>query len=222
MSRLNWKIWVQVVVFWLLGLFYKANAQNNPDQILSFYTERAAATFKSRNPIEAGISFGMRGKTYFRIYDDTMIPRINDSLISDYFYSFGHLDSVIQVVKSTHKQDSLDFSYPNIFNGDYIYNFYPNDTGGKELAIGFDSKDYNTKIPVGLAIIDRNRYFLLWLHLHYISERRDERRSKSFRFTEFEGYIFPDSVWEIKARRGVLTTEFYRIETGLSDFKIFR
>ena len=222
MSRLNKKKKVFLILIAVLITAFPLFAESETDDILTFYTQRAAQIFGSRNPSAAGVSYSITAKTYFKIYDKEKISQTKDSAISDYFFSFGELDSIVHIVQSQKKQDSLDFSYPNIFVGEYAYNFYPNDTGGSDLSIGFDSFEFNPEIPVGLAVIDRDRYFLRWLHLHYLNEKRVERESKSYRFVEHEGFIFPDSVWDLYAKPGVFSTEYYRRETSLFDIRIYR
>lgn len=225
MSIKNKIIWVLVVFVITVFLLQPLAAQEASDDILEFYQTRAGGVFDSRSPFESGLSFSLLGKTYYIVYDKAKNKSIKDSLIYRSYYSFGKIDSTIKVCKECMFPEELEMStifYPNVFDGSYLYNFFPNDTGGSDLAIGFDTKELIDSLPDGLALIDRERYFLKKLHLYFYKERRDRRESKSYRFTEHEGFIFPDSIWEIKAKRGIFSTEYYRLETSLTEFQIYR
>jgi len=192
------------------------------DPILSYYCQRAAQAFAGQNPLQSGASFSFHSKSYYmNIGEHGEITRV-DSGITVFYYSYGNLDSSDIIVKPEHDQKPVDLSYPDVFSEDYDFYFYPNDTGGALLAIGFDNYNADDTLPVGVAVIDRDRFFLRWLHLHYPNRAYHKRFSRSFRFTENEGYVFADSVWQVSAKRGVFTTEFFRTETGITDFRLNR
>jgi hypothetical protein len=195
---------------------------DDTDPILEFYKKRADEVYKSRNPFNAGVNYSFIAKTYYYVIEDDGFLKCIDSSIIKYFYSFGDQDSTIEVVSSNNKQDQPEFNYQNIFINDYLFNFFPNDTGGENISIGFDSKVFSYEQPVGFVILNRNLFFMKMLHLYYNHERRDKRISKSFRFIEHEGFVFPDSLWEIKAKRGILSVDYYRTETGITDIHIYR
>ena len=90
------------------------------------------------------------------------------------------------------------------------------------MAVGFDSFSAEDPSPVGLAVFDRAEFFLKWLHLHYPNRERYKRYSQSYRFVTRDEYVFPDSIWEVSARRGIFSTEFLRTETGITDITIYR
>jgi hypothetical protein len=169
------------------------------DPVLNFYIDRARATAESRNPIERGTVF---------------------SFGSTYYYSFGERDSLTTDTSVSSREYEVDIFYPNVFDHDYIYNFYPNDTGGADLAIGFDTDSMVQDEPVGIAIIDRSRYFLKWLYLYYSDRKGYKRYSHSLRFSEQDGFVFPDSIWSVAAKVGLFSTDYYRLETGISNLVI--
>lgn len=206
----------------LLLLVLTSYASVSDDQILNFYCSRADETFKSRDPLDGGVSFSWEAKSYYKLMERKGKVRLVDSAITEYFYSFGNVDSIKKIIPFHKEHFKIDFSYPNVFKGDYHFNFFPNDTGGKEIAIGFDTDSTDQKDPVGLAIIDRDKYYLKWLYLYYPHKKGYKRYTRSFRFTEYQGYIFPDSIWEIKGHLSIFTMEWYRIETGISKIKIYR
>ena len=210
-------------ILMILTLFFSVVlAQDKEDPILEFYSKRAKEVFNARQPDLSGLAYTFLVKTYYKPLDKRSNPILTDSLIEQYFYSFGQLDSTVVISKPSHFSDKPNLEVTNIFSGEYSFYFYPNDTGGANLAIGFDSYDFDPKLPVGFAVIDRERYFLKWLYLYKMADRKDLRNSRWLRFTEYEGYIFPDSVWELKANVGVFSTDYYRLETGLSNFEISR
>lgn len=198
-----------------------SNADDS-DPILEFYRERANKVYKSRNPFNTGTNYSFTAKTYYYVIEDNGRTKRTDSSISDYYYSFGEQDSVITLVEPKNQHEKLNFDYLNVFESDYQFYFFPNDTGGEEISIGYDSKDFNPEQPVGFVVLNRELFYMKLLHLYYMHERRDQRVSKSFRLIEYEGMIFPDSIWEIKARRGILSVDYYRVETGITNIKIYR
>ncbi len=222
MSTLKMKIRIIVVLFMVGLIVLSVVAQGETDEILNYYQKRANEVFNSRNPIISGLQFSFEATTYREVYDNNYNIIIVDSTIARYFYSFGELDSIITEVPAEKKIDSVDINYLNIFDGTYLYNFYPNDTGGQELAIGYDSYDFDTTVPVGIAIINRERYFLTRLYLHLMNDKKIERASKIIKFTVVEGFVFPDSISEIKSKSSIFSTEYYRTETSISDIQIKR
>ncbi len=222
MSILKKNTWVIIVFVSVCVLALSLVAQEETDEILVHYKSRASEVFNGRNPLLSGLKFSFEATTYYKLFDEEKNTFIIDSIIADYYYSFEKIDSINVIASSKDDPDTLDLKYPNIFIGDYLYNFYPNDTGGKDLSIGFDSKDVNPNIPIGLAIVDRDYYFLKRLYMYYMNEQKVERASKSFRFVEIDGFIFSDSVWELKSKSGIFTTEYFRVETGIRNIKIQR
>jgi len=201
---------------------YVPGQTEETDPILSYYCDRAAQAFSGQNPLESGVSFSFRSTSYYmNVGEHGEITRV-DSGITVFYYSYGQLDSSDIILKPKHAQKPVDLSYPDVFSKDYDFYFYPNDTGGPQLAIGFDTFSSDDTLPVGVAVIDRDRFFLRWLHLHYPNRTYHKRFSRSFRFAEHEGYVFADSVWQVSAKRGVFTAEFFRVETGISDFQLYR
>jgi len=126
------------------------------DPVLNFYIDRARATAESRNPIERGTVFSFDAVTYYKRIGRGGKVDLVDSTWSTYYYSFGERDSLTTDTSVSSREYEVDIFYPNVFDHDYIYNFYPNDTGGADLAIGFDTDSMVQDEPVGIAIIDRS------------------------------------------------------------------
>ncbi len=215
--------WITIVLL-IAGLYSVAVPEDtdDTDPVLKFYTERAKSVSDSRNPIESGLNFSFQTRSYYKKVNKKGVIVKTDSSFTTQFYSYGNLDSLIWDSVNSSKEVEIDWNYPNIFNTEYEYNFYPNDTGGTFLAIGFDIDTTVAEIPVGLAIIDRNHYFMHWLFLHFPHDKLHDRYSKSFRFTDYSGIVMPDSIWVVGAKSTTLSTEYYRIETSIYDFNILR
>jgi len=190
------------------------------DPVLDFYVERADHAFESRDPVATGVTYSFRAHTFFKhVSRNGEINRI-DSAVIEYYYSWGKLDSALAISGDADRFDDLDLSYPNVFAAEYQHNLFPNDTGGTEMGIGFDTDSDDDARPVGLALIDRDRYHLLWMYLSYPNKKGFRRFSRSLRFVEHEGRVFPDSLWVVAARDGVLFSEHYRIEVGITNITI--
>lgn len=202
----------------MLAFAITLTAQDDP--ILEHYSSRAAAVFESRNPWQAGAVFEFTARTVRKDYiDDSYTP--TDSMISRHWYSFGELDSQVVVEASNDVLlDRIDFTYPNVFAGDYRFNFFPNDTGGEELSLGFTVVRPRENVPVGLAVIDRDYYFLRRLYLYYPDRHNYRKYSRSFRFIEDKGMVIPDSMWVVASRPGLITDEHFRLETDIYDIRV--
>lgn len=200
-------------------LFGLAVAADNP--VVDFYWEKARRVDKSRNPVETGATYSYIATSYYKKISRKGKVENIDSVRSEYFYSWGKLDSSKTLAGDPKKFKNLDLSVPDILDSDYDRYFFPNDTGGSELVIGFDTPTAGDPRPTGLLAIDRERYVLLWMDLFYPKKENYQRYTRSFRFTEVEGLVFPDSVWVVGAKRGIFFSENYRLETGIEDIKVY-
>lgn len=192
------------------------------DPILSYYWKRADATLTSGDPHARGLSYSFLATSYYKeIRDEGKIAWV-DSVKRAYFYSFGNLDSTVTRREPTRKIRDIRLDYVNVFGDQYYLNDFPNDTGGPSIAIGFDSDTTRPDIPTGIAVIDRTNYFLRWLYLHYPDEPGFRRFTRSFRFTVQDGFIFPDSIWEVATQDGLFYSTSYRLETRFDSLTIYR
>ncbi|MDD3731697.1 MAG: hypothetical protein PHU88_04905, partial [candidate division Zixibacteria bacterium] len=184
--------------------------------------DRALSVRKSRDPVETGTSYSFVATSFYNKVDRRGQVVDVDTLSSEYFFSWGNLDSSRTLFGDPDRFRTLDLNVPDIFKFDYYHYFFSNDTGGADLAIGFDTRVASDPGPVGLIIIDRNRFLLRWMYLFYPFKEKYKRFSRSFRFVEIEGYLFPDSIWEVGSKRGIFFSDDYRLETGIDNFKIYR
>lgn len=190
------------------------------DPILEFYRERAAGQMRSRNPQEAGLQYALRLRAYLSQLGRGGKAVLTDSAAFTRYYSFGELDSQVVLWSTSERLDQVDLTYPNIFAEDYTFRFYPNDTGGEALAIGFESDTTRNLSPVGLAVIDRTHYWIRQLYLHYPAREAAERRSRTISFTERQGYMFPDTVSSTFARAGIFSVDYYRIDAYVDSVRM--
>jgi hypothetical protein len=192
------------------------------DSVVQFYWGRARATYPTRDPLLSGAKFSYRARTYYKEMQRESFGKPKDSSIVDYYYSFGNLDSQKVIAGKLSDMPEVDLSSPNPFDTTYVLNSFPNDTGGALYYVGFDNDTSASERPVGLAVIDRNLYYLRWLYLYYPHKSGYQRFTRSFRFTVSEGLVFPDSVWEVVSQNRLFFPVVYRLETGISNIKIYR
>lgn len=193
------------------------------DPILTYFWQRADATMNSGNPNDRGISYSYIATTYYKKIGKAGAVDWTDSLSTAYYFSFGKLDSSKARLAPTRGEfPTIRFDAPNVFANDYYLNDFPNDTGGASLPIGFDSDSTQPDMPTGIAIIDRSSYFPRWLYLHYPQEEGYRRFTRSFRFTVHDGFIFPDSIWEVATKYGLFFPTSYRLETRIDSLTIHR
>ncbi len=199
-----------------------AGAEEHDDPVLSYYLDRAADVNEAGDPVQHGVSFAFTATSYYQTMSSNGYVEKVDSAISRRFYSFGQLDSVRVDAQTTGGLDEVALVAPNVFGAPYEFGFYPNDTGGTGLAIGFDTDSLDDPRPTGLAIIDRDTGLLRKLHLFYPHRERHQRISRTFLMAEKDGYVFPDSVWQVGVKAGVFSVDAYRLVTGISDLEIVR
>ena len=205
----------------LSALFYETNA-DEPDPVLKFYVSQADSAFVRTSLSNPPVNYSFVALTYFKSIGRKGVVSRLDSTVARYFCSGATVDSAQTLVESKGKIPELTFSYPDVFTEDYGHNFFPNDIGQQDLAIGFDSYSDPDTFPSGIAVIDRENYLLRRLYLFYPNPEGYKRLTRSFRLAEFGKYIFPDSIWEVGAKHGIFTTEYYRLETGIEQIQLLR
>lgn len=206
----------------VLAVTLSATDKYSEDQVLEFYCTQAATHNLSTNPFANGVQAAATAHILFeRVASDGRITSV-DTAVVRYWFTGGIVDS--QVVRSATSDGipQVTFGPPPVFSEGYLFTFFPNDPGREMLSIGFDTPDDSTTLPVGLAVIDRDKYVLRRLYLHYPRLKGYKRLSRGFRLTEFEGYVFPDSIWEVGSKEGVFSTEHYRLEARIDSVSISR
>jgi len=205
----------------LLSAFCSTGADNS-DPVLKFYIHQADSTFKDSDIAKCEQKFSFMAYTYYKsIGRKGLVARI-DSVVSRYFCNGAKFDSSQILVKPQRKVPEIIFEFPNVFANHFSHNFYPNDVGGEKVAIGFDTDTSMTTMPEGIAVVDRANYRLRELYLYYPNQKGYKRLTRSFRFAEYDGFIFPDSIWEVGAKQGVFSTEYYCLETKIELFQFLR
>ena len=191
-----------------------------PDPILQYYWENATDKARNINSSEAAVSFVLSARTFcHRIGSGGRIAS-TDTVTCDYFYTGSTLDSIHPGENNEDCARKVDLAIPFIFDNIYECSLFPNDTGGPGLAIGLTSDSSVAGQPDGLVVIDRRDYAMKNLYLYYPEKEGYRRFTRSFRFVEYEGYLFPDSVWEVGTKLGIFSSENYRTETGVTQIEI--
>ena len=188
--------------------------------ILDYYWNKAGDVWQDRRNADSSLAYQVTARSLYKKLDRSgEVSRVDTALIT-YHFSGPTLDSQVVVEGSEEQFDQVNLLPPNIFAHDYLRNLYPNDDGVGDLAIGIDTDSLDVNVPTGMVLVDRRNYQPRWLYLHYTPEGDYTRFTRSFRFTEHDGLIVPDSVWVVAAKRGVLFTEFFRIETAVTDITV--
>ena len=196
-----------------------ASDELSPD-VLEYYLKKARNAVKTRNPANAGTIYSYMATSLYKYTNSHGVVGQVDTISIKYFYSWGKLDSTEIVEGDPEIFEDLVPEYEDILDQDYLFNAFPNDTGGIDLAIGFDTPNDSLPYPVGLLIINRINFTPRWLYLSYPEKQGYTKFSKAWRFTEREGLVFPDSVWIVASKGGVLGADHFRIETGVTDLII--
>ncbi|HPI31943.1 MAG TPA: hypothetical protein PLR32_01415 [candidate division Zixibacteria bacterium] len=192
------------------------------DPVLRYYCQRAAGQGESRDPAKTGLRYEVWVRTYLTHFGRGNKVELTDSALFRRFCSFGAIDSQQTEAVTKESLAKFDLSYPNVFQGAYEFRFFPNDTGGAALAIGFESDTVQNLSPVGLAVIDRTSFYLQRLYLYYPNAEKYERYSRTFSLRLQDGYVFPDTVVTMYSEAGIFAVEHYRIDTYVDSVRIFR
>jgi len=195
----------------IAAIIYGQEKQDDP--VLDFYCNRAKAVYPTLNPFDNGAALSFLVRSYLTELKRRGREIVTDSSIVRYYFSYGYLDSQQIITSTTDELTGLDFAYPNMFDRDYYFNFFPNDTGGDAIAIGVDSDSTRGYTPVGIAVINRSHYYLLRLYLYFPGPNKYERYSKEMSFVNYGGVVFPDTIRVTFARAGIFSTQYYRRET---------
>lgn len=186
------------------------------DEIMQYYWGKAKAEFQSNALSESSGKYQVFATTHYKHVDSDGIVTKIDSASVKYLMTGNKIDTFTVITGDNKRFFDLTFTINDFFDTAYYQFPYPNDTGGIDLAIGFDS-DSTVDLPDGFLIIDRNKYKLKWLYLYYTDKENYRRFSRSFRFAEFDSFIYPDSIWEVGTREGFLALENFRIETKVDS-----
>ena len=202
-----------------LGGVISPTPNDEPEAVIEYYWNKADLAFKSRDPVAAGLVYKMVAATYYKhIGKNGRVVKI-DSATSVYYCQAGQVDSQKVISGDGGRFADIDLTFTSVFDLDYHHFSFPNDTGGDALAIGLDT-DSGSANPNGLIVIDRSSYLPLALYLFYPGKQGYNSFSRSFHLTEIDGYIFPDSIWEVGSREGIFSRENYRLETSISSIVI--
>ncbi|MCH7691334.1 MAG: hypothetical protein IIA17_09865 [candidate division Zixibacteria bacterium] len=189
------------------------------DPVMEYYVNRSKTVLESGDPLKRGISFSYEAVSVYEKIGRKGRVEFSDSSRAVYYFSFGKLDSLVSDSNYSEIRQPT-FDYPNIFAGDYNFNFYPNDTGGEYLAIGFEPDSVKNNEPVGIAIINRSNQFLTWLYLHYPLVSNQKKLSRTYRFNNVDGFRFCGSIKEVGAIYSVFSLDYYSLETRISNIQI--
>ncbi len=202
--------------------FMSAFAQEQTDPVLDFYVSQANEAFEESKSFSNNFRYTFLAFTHYKQIGRGGIVERLDTSITRYFMTGSSIDSTQVVAEPTSEMPAPIFIYPNIFAESYIHNFFPNDIGEEDIAIGFDTPGSEDTLPAGVAVIDREEYNLKRLHLYFQNPDGFKRLTRSYLVKEQYGFVFADSIWELGAKRGVFSTEYYRLETDIGQLQLIR
>jgi len=203
----------------VLGGAVSPRPNDDSDDVIEYYWEKANLAFESADPVATGLVYKLVAATHYKhIGKNGRVVKI-DSATSEYYCRAGQIDSQRVINGDGSRFADIDLNFTSIFDLDYHHIGFPNDTGGDALAIGLETDSGSTN-PNGILVIDRNSYLPQALYLFYPEKEGYNSFSRLFHFIEVDGYIFPDSIWEVGSRDGIFSTENYRLETSISSILI--
>jgi len=210
------------LVFLLVLATITTAGQEGTDPVLEFYVRRASEVMSQSDSLldSAEYEFTLRRNHYQ--FSSSEGYTLTDSSSHRMHFTGRHLDSARSLFDDDGSPPDWQDAIDNVFNQDYHFNFFPNDTGGIYLSIGFDTDSTSDPRPIGLAVIDRDAYYLHWLYLSYSSRPGHDRLSRRYHLVNYEGIVIADSVVEIGSRKGIFFGEPYRQESLISDFRLSR
>ena len=190
--------------------------------MLDFYVTQAKEAFEESKTHSNNFRYTFLANTYYKQIGRGGVVERLDTSITRYFMTGTQIDSTQVVAEPTSDIPVPSFRFPNIFTESYIHNFFPNDIGEENIAIGFDTPGSEDTLPAGLAVIDREEYKLRRLHLYFQNPDGFKRLTRSYLLKEQNGFIIADSIWELSAKYGVFSTEYYRLETDIGQLQLIR
>jgi hypothetical protein len=214
-----------LLIFASVSIIYAQRAGSDTEEIdpvLQFYINQADSVFRQTNVNDSNLHYSFMAFTYYKSIGRHGVVARLDSTVSRYFCTGSKIDSSQILVEPQHSIPEITISYPNVFTDYFEHKFFPNDVGDIELAIGFDNPDVKDTLPTGIAIINRDNYVLHRLYLYYPNTVYYKRLTRSYRLSEFSGLIFPDSIWEVGAKQGIFSTEYYRLETEIGQLQFLK
>lgn len=215
---------LSIILALLLGLLgaVVTALPGGDDSVARFYWERARAVYRSRDPLQSGarFSFVMTVRD-LRVGAGGEITR-TDTVVARCFYSFGNQDSVRIIASSREGILVPSLATDMLLDSTALPYLFPNDTGAGAIAVGFDCDTLHPEHPVGLVLMDRNRFVLTWAYLSYPRREDYKRFTRSLRFTEFEGLVVPDSLWEVAMKEKFFLSTHTRTEVGFREYRVYR
>lgn len=210
-------LFLSLVAFATVG---RVIGDNGDKTTLDYYWGKARVVTQQADPNRAGIAYSFTARSYYRTTNDEGTTVRLDSLVARYFYSSGKLDSQVTLAGDKARFSRLDLSVPDVFRADLHLNFFPNDTGGPRMAIGFAADSAVNGLSDGLVVLDRYTYRPLTMYLFYRNYADYKRYTRSLRMVDVDEWLFPDSIWVVATRNGIFAPESYRLETGISDVNV--
>jgi len=220
--RKNYFLTTTMSVLTALSTGYGDESAEDIDPILKYYVSHADSAYTKSILTNNPVRFSFEAFTYYKVLGRGGAVEKIDSSATRYFLNGTNIDSSKIIFENERKTPVITLEFPNIFAKDFEHGFFPNDVGGQKLAISFAPDVDSTDLPDGIAIVDREEFKLMELYMYFPEPDGYKRLTRSFRFVDYSGYVFPDSIWEIGAKQGIFSVDFYRLETKIDKIQLLR
>ena len=209
----------------MMYLFAAAGrAENDPTgRVMDYYLSKLDSVLTGRYIFQVDTTFSVKVRSIFIHHDSRGGLRSSDTAV--YELKFENLHKISETIldsstnAANNPPDTFTFQFPQ--NSQYIYNFFPNDTGAGILAIGFDPPEYlRDSMPDGIVTFDRTSYNISRLILNFIEREGYQRYSVVYEFEEISKLLTLKSLQINAAKSGFLRNVYYRRIFEFYDYNI--
>jgi hypothetical protein len=181
-------IYILSSVFLLFfSLSIQSYSQDYDETVMNYYLQNIDSVLDRAHLYDEENFYSVDIKTIF----DNINYRgeLDESDTAEYkaYYGAGKIDSS-KVIDSAKIEENIapdDIGFIKPWKQNCYFYFFPNDTGGSELAIGFEPNNPDSEgVAAGMMIIDRYSYKLKKIYLHYREIGKYDRLSQAYEYAE--------------------------------------
>jgi len=177
----------------VLSLYFvltgSGQAQDYDDSVMRYYLQNVDSVLSGCHLFDTAYDYTVDVKALFS--NINYRGELSESDTTGYKAVFkAGIKDTSTAVDSVGVEDNIipdDISFIKPWEQDCRFYFFPNDTGGSVLAIGFEPNNPDSgDAPAGILIIDRYNFRPQKIYLHYREIGKYDRLSKSYEFMETE------------------------------------
>jgi len=193
MPRASSKIIYVLCLFLAVILFeIRLSYADEPDATMQYYLNNVGYIFNKNLIFSTGEKFTCHVRSILETTDYRGRQEDIDTAIYQLFYGDGALDSSHILDSADMEENTLPYNFdcPQLWKENLTFDFFPNDAGVGELAIGFESAFLDsTDANIGFFNLNRDNYYLTALFIHYPNPKEQEKISEVFIFDRLNDYI---------------------------------